>query len=365
MIKINGMCMGFDAIIAEKMHDSLSGAIDNASPLIITSFMRWQVDISPVINLVIIKINQQSDIDHIEQLKNEHPGVALIIYLEETNSAHLINSLFIGWHGVCYHDDISNRLPAIALLAVNIKRREIKNDIFFQIAKHLADMTRFQDAVASVLKNLCHLFQWRAGEIWALNDLLLQLTYVVGFSDSMLYHASADLNEKHHFKKGQGLPGFFYEQDKVVVLTHFEHYLDQDYLEIYKENNLVSCIGVPIRFQQQLFGMMIFWSEQQIVIDDSMTILLQEIGDQFGEFIKKKRLQGDLLYLSQHDSLTHLANKAMLIEHAELAINRAIKEHHLVALFCIDVDSFKAFNELYVQLRELLRQLLSHSQAAT
>lgn len=348
MIKINGMCVGLEVETVHAMHANLTRTMDSLSPFIAASFVTAQAAMTADINLIVVKITQASDKAVLCALQYEWPGVAFILYSEEDKQlvADVLSTCKL--HGICSKDDLtSSQLASIVLLALHNKRNEIKSQIAYDMVKHLADMTRFQDATTSFLKELCYLFRWKAGEVWAVNELLAHLTYIVGFSSSSHYALLNQLNAKHSFKKQQGLPGYFYHVNQVIVLNNVTEHVSDHYKDAIAANHFQSCVGIPIRFHRELLGVMIFWSDRAMFLDDEMALMLASIGDQFGEFIKKKRLQGDLLYFSQHDVLTHLANRSVLMDQCEQAIQLADKAHHLVALIYIDIDFFKEFNDQY------------------
>ena len=60
---------------------------------------------------------------------------------------------------------------------------------------------------------------------------------------------------------------------------------------------------------------------------------------------ERKRFEADLAHQATHDSLTGLPNRALLLDHLELEMARAEREHRLVALLFLDLDRFKQVND--------------------
>ncbi len=65
----------------------------------------------------------------------------------------------------------------------------------------------------------------------------------------------------------------------------------------------------------------------------------------FADITESKRSQHRLHELVNHDALTGLPNRRLLNELLELAIKRAERENHQIALLFIDLDRFKSIND--------------------
>ncbi len=65
------------------------------------------------------------------------------------------------------------------------------------------------------------------------------------------------------------------------------------------------------------------------------------------EITERKQLEDKLTYLAYHDSLTHLANRRLLIKEFPGIIEKAQEKNEAVALFYLDGDNFKQVNDVY------------------
>jgi diguanylate cyclase (GGDEF)-like protein/PAS domain S-box-containing protein len=59
----------------------------------------------------------------------------------------------------------------------------------------------------------------------------------------------------------------------------------------------------------------------------------------------QRRFEADLAYQATHDSLTGLPNRALLLDHLELALARSERDDRLIALLFLDLDRFKQVND--------------------
>lgn len=61
--------------------------------------------------------------------------------------------------------------------------------------------------------------------------------------------------------------------------------------------------------------------------------------------IERKRSEERLTHIAHHDQLTGLANRVLLSERLSQSLSRARRRNHLVAVFFLDLDRFKAIND--------------------
>lgn len=75
--------------------------------------------------------------------------------------------------------------------------------------------------------------------------------------------------------------------------------------------------------------------------------LLQFVSTQIATAIERKQLQSQLRHMAQHDALTGLPNRILLLDRLETALARARRDHHGFSLLYVDLDKFKPVNDLH------------------
>lgn len=62
---------------------------------------------------------------------------------------------------------------------------------------------------------------------------------------------------------------------------------------------------------------------------------------------EKKRLEEEIHHLAYHDPLTHLPNRMLFCDRVQQAIAQAHRDHNRLALMFVDLDGFKAVNDIH------------------
>lgn len=65
------------------------------------------------------------------------------------------------------------------------------------------------------------------------------------------------------------------------------------------------------------------------------------------EITERKRLEEQVRQLAFHDTLTHLANRRLMLEHLDQAMSASKRSHHHGALLFLDLDNFKSLNDTH------------------
>lgn len=75
---------------------------------------------------------------------------------------------------------------------------------------------------------------------------------------------------------------------------------------------------------------------------DGTLLTISAVGRDMSE---RRRLEAELAHQATHDSLTGLPNRALLLDHMELALARSARDDSIVALVFLDLDRFKTVND--------------------
>ncbi|MFB2921133.1 EAL domain-containing protein [Aerosakkonema funiforme] len=108
----------------------------------------------------------------------------------------------------------------------------------------------------------------------------------------------------------------------------------------------LSKLRVPISIDEQLWGYIGFEDyRQQRQWSSGEESILIAMAASIGGALKRQRAEATIRYQAYHDLLTGLPNRTLLNDRLSLALERAYKHRHFMAVMFLDLDRFKTIND--------------------
>ena len=108
-----------------------------------------------------------------------------------------------------------------------------------------------------------------------------------------------------------------------------------------------SELDVPIRAGERVIGVLDVQSTELNAFDESDLATLETLAHQLAVAMENARLYQETQRLAITDGLTGLHNLRYFYEALEKEIQRSERYHRSVSLIILDIDDFKAYNDLY------------------
>lgn len=294
---------------------------------------------------VLVPKEQQSKVDQMITLIQGGGCVTQHEMSLKDNAQHLIHCLINVFpiknkYGICegiivMAQDYTQRKRSESLLAIQL-----------QVSTVLGSFNNLEFVFHGVLKAICEILNFEIGEVWAVDPEKNGMVYV---SNWLGYHIPTDISKIDHdliFKLGEGIPGFVWKTKRLYWNTHLEGVSPSSRKRMLKKINLICVLAIPILFGEDVLGTLVFFGRRFEPPDVPMMLLFEQIGKQIGTFLKRKRMEKELIQLAEHDYLTGLANKFTTEKRLNDAISNAKENQLKVAFLYLDLDYFKKINDL-------------------
>jgi diguanylate cyclase (GGDEF)-like protein len=155
---------------------------------------------------------------------------------------------------------------------------------------------------------------------------------------------------------GQGITGRCAVENRVVNVGNVRS--DAGYITSSVEDAR-SEIAVPIRFEEELLGVLTIESGAEDAFDDDDVRLLSTLGAQVAVCIHQARLFAESERMALTDGLTGLYNYRYFHERLRGEMARSTRYGHPLSLVMVDLDDFKEINDRYGHLKgdDVLREV--------
>lgn len=136
------------------------------------------------------------------------------------------------------------------------------------------------------------------------------------------------------------------DSDRVTVVIADD--TDGEFTELaaaMREVAVASLSITPLQNEWERLGVLVCFFDDRGAFDEQFFDLQKALGRQAAQTLVRVRLQRRLEQLALHDQLTGLANRPLLQQSLEEAIDAAERGEHPLAVIFLDLDGFKAIND--------------------
>lgn len=184
------------------------------------------------------------------------------------------------------------------------KQAELRIDAQHAVARALAESGGVQEAAPSVAEAFCGTLGFDYGAVWLLTDEDRLKLVGEWHVDRPEFEQFAKQSAKMEFGKGEGFPGSVWETAKTVWYPDY-HQQDFSRSAIGHKTGLRSAIGFPIRADGKVLGIVECFSARTTTLDDEFLDVLDTIGHQIGQYVKRRAAESEELRLAKQLTEVH------------------------------------------------------------
>ncbi|MGA8939699.1 MAG: response regulator [Acidobacteriaceae bacterium] len=180
------------------------------------------------------------------------------------------------------------------------------------VTKVLAEAPSLHEAAPQILKSICETLGWAVGTVWKLDkkEGVLRCVETWHIPTANVSEFSA-LTHIHTFDRGIGLPGRVWRDADALWIENLTTETNFPRAPIASKEGLRSAFGFPILLNDEVLGVLEFFSPQIRQPDTKLLKLLSAVGSHIGQFIERTEAEAALRrYAGELESAKRVAEEA-------------------------------------------------------
>ena len=234
---------------------------------------------------------------------------------------------------------LSHCYAALGRTSAAIMRCSDPQELFRQICRIVVDLDQIQIVVIEFVDPTTGAFQPAA--------------YAGAVSGYLRYLAGAQASSDPSRPKGWGPTGIAFRQGVPAVCNNF---LDDPHTQVWRplaeELGIRAGAAFPLHRNNQVVGCLSAYADERDFFNADLTELLTRLAgevsfalDLFERENQRKNAEDRLYHLANHDALTGLPNRTLLLDRLTQALHAAQRKQNCVGVLFLDLDHFKTIND--------------------
>ena len=165
----------------------------------------------------------------------------------------------------------------------------------YAVTRVLAEAATLTEATPQILQAVCENLDWKLGALWIVDNDSDEIYCVEIWHDPAFVASEFTAVTRHlRHQRDVGLPGLVWNGGSPkwiadIAVAAGQHVLPR--AAIANREGLHCAFGFPIRFGQEILGMMEFYSHDIRQPDEDIIAMMSTIGSQIGQFAARRRAE--------------------------------------------------------------------------
>jgi two-component system, cell cycle sensor histidine kinase and response regulator CckA len=204
--------------------------------------------------------------------------------------------------------ELATTVKALVTENAQRKRVEQKLNIEYAVSRVLAESPSLEQAMREVLQAVGGIMNWDAGAFWA-KDYRVGVLQCdeVWTAPNIEAGEFKTLSRQTTFAQGVGLPGRVWASGKPAWVRDVVEEANFPRSTPAKQAGLHGAFAFPIFVENNLAGVVEFFNKEIREPDDDLLQSFANVGNQLGQFFKRKRIEGHLFQSQRLETVGKLA----------------------------------------------------------
>ena len=234
---------------------------------------------------------------------------------------------------------LSHCYAALGRTSAAIMRCPDPQELFWQICRIVVDLDQIRVVMIEFVDPATDAFHLAA--------------HAGTVSGYLRYLATTTLSSDPGLPEGRGPTGMAFRQGAPIVCNDF---LDDPNTQIWRpfaeELGVRAGAAFPLRRNDRVVGCLSAYAADRDFFDADLTDLLTQLAgevsfalDLYEREDQRRTAEDRIRHLANHDTLTGLPNRTLLLDRLSQALHSAQRAQHCVGLLFLDLDHFKTIND--------------------
>jgi PAS domain S-box-containing protein len=190
---------------------------------------------------------------------------------------------------------ISMTALIVASVVLQQQRLEQRLRIKDAVSRILSEAATMNDAAPQIIKAICETAAWDFGALWLVGRNSNVLTCAdMWCLPSIDVSGFAAVTREIKFEPGIGLPGRVWESATPAWITDVLKDSNFPRAPVAVSVGFHGAVGFPIKLDNEVFGVLEFFSRETRERDDEFQEMVANLGIQFGQFVERQRAEAAL-----------------------------------------------------------------------
>ena len=187
------------------------------------------------------------------------------------------------------------------------KQAERRQGVQYAMGRILAEARNLAEAAPRILQAACADSTYQTSAFWSV-DAHAQLLRCAAFWPPGSEHtAFAQATWQSTFRRGEGLTGRVWQSGQPVSFADVAGECQCPRAAVAQAAGLRSAFAIPIKLDQDVLGVLEFFSLEPHALDEQLLQMFAVIGSQIGQFLGRRRLEENLRQTQKMEAIGVLA----------------------------------------------------------
>jgi len=178
---------------------------------------------------------------------------------------------------------------------VERRRAELRVRANYSAARVLADAPSPGEALPGILQAICENLEWDCGNVWIADVDGGRLIHAAEWhGPRMGLEEFGESASRVSFRPGVGMAGRVWSDGRPLWFPNLEGEANFVRAGLARQLGLHSAAGFPIFLDNEVNGVMTFFSRKIHEPDETLLQMMSTLGSQVGQFIERRRVESDL-----------------------------------------------------------------------